>query len=319
MQEEVSVILPVYNAKEFLAQALRSVLDQTHQRFELIAVDDGSTDGSGEILADFARQDKRIVFWRTENQGPAATANACLARAKNDLVVRLDADDLMVPDRIERQIWFMQRHPDISVATSYVWLIDRNGKLIAEAKPKIDIDRGIREYRPHCFVDIIQPATIMRKRHIQEVGGYSREYRFAEDRELWGRLVASGYRLDVQPEFLVKQRIHRSSLTAKGIRGNIVICKFIDQNTVRLLQGQKAISLQTFHDSRRNTPVLKRLARDANELSKVYYKEATRDFAEKNWGRFFTHSTSAICLNPIWALRMLKRMARWNESRERVH
>jgi glycosyltransferase involved in cell wall biosynthesis len=99
MESEVSIIMPVYNAQEFLAEALQSVLDQTHQCFELIAEDGGSTDRSAEILADFARRDKRIAFSRTEKRNVAAAVNSCLEKARSDLVVRLDADDLMLPNR----------------------------------------------------------------------------------------------------------------------------------------------------------------------------------------------------------------------------
>jgi glycosyltransferase involved in cell wall biosynthesis len=127
---------------------LQSVLDQTHQSFELIAIDDGSTDRSFDILADFASRDSRIVAARQDNRGVGVTVNESLERAKNELVVRFDADDLMFPVRLERQIWFMQQHQQISVATSYAWLIDRRGNLLAEAKPTIDIERGTRELNP---------------------------------------------------------------------------------------------------------------------------------------------------------------------------
>src|SRR5438874_187607 len=100
MPTEVSVIVPVYNAEGFLAETLESIVNQTHQDFELIAIDDGSTDGSSDILADFARQDRRIVFSRRENRGAGATANECMERAKSELVVRHDADDLMLPHRL---------------------------------------------------------------------------------------------------------------------------------------------------------------------------------------------------------------------------
>jgi glycosyltransferase involved in cell wall biosynthesis len=308
MQTEVSVIVPVYNAREFLAEALQSVLEQTHQSFELIAIDDGSTDGSWDILEDFARRDKRVFVSRRENRGVAATANECLERAKNELVVRLDADDVMLPNRLERQIWFMQQHQDISVATSYAWLIDRNGNVLARAKPTVDVDRGIRECNPHHFAETIQAATIMRKRHILAVGGYSPRYRFAEDRELWGRLVASGYQLSVQPEFLLKVRLHGSSLTAETMRENQLICKYINQNIVRLLRGQTYISYEIFMENRRRTPLLRRLTRAAEEASLLFYKRGTRDFAERKWWRFLKHGTAAICLNPIWGVRMFQKL-----------
>jgi glycosyltransferase involved in cell wall biosynthesis len=314
MQIEVSVILPVHNAQEFLAEALQSVLDQTHQSFELIAIDDGSTDRSFDILAAFARRDRRIVVARQDNRGVGITVNECLERAKNELVVRFDADDLMFPVRLERQTWFMQQHQQISVATSYAWLIDRRGNLLAEAKPTIDIERGMRELNPKYFVELVTPSTIMRKTHIQAVGGYPMGYRLG-DRELWGRLVASGYRLGVQPEFLLAQRLHRSSITANGTHRSVVEGKFIDQNIIRALQGQPHVSFETFLHKRSRLPLLKRLARTADEFSLAYYREATRDFAERDWWRLMTHSTSAICLNPIRGLQMFRRMARPNSWR----
>jgi hypothetical protein len=233
-----------------------------------------------------------------------------MEKAKSSLVIRHDADDLMLPNRLERQIWFMQQNQDISASTSYAWLIDRHGNPIAEAKPKIDIDRGIRESNPHWFVSLIQPATIMRKRDIAAVGGYRSDYRFGEDRELWGRLVASGYRLAVQPEFLIKQRLHGSSLTVSKLRGHVLICDCIDQNILRSLRGQPYISFEAYLESRKRATFLKRLSRDVQELSLIHYKEATRDFADRHWWRFLRHSTSAVFLNPVWGVRMFQKVSR---------
>jgi glycosyltransferase involved in cell wall biosynthesis len=305
--------MSVYNGKEFLAEAVQSVLDQTYQSFELIALDDGSTDGSADILADYARRDRRIVFWRTENRGVAAALNSCLEKARNDLVFQLDADDVMLPNRLERQIWFMQQHPEISAVCSYAWLIDRNGNLLAEAKPTIDVERGIRERKPAYFVHIIDPACVMRREHIQAVGGYSRAFHF-EHRELWGRLVASGYLLAVQPEFLIKRRLHRSSITGSEIRRNTLEREFIDQNIVRSLQGQTYISFEAFLENRRRTPAIERLARRASEFSKECWYEAILDFAERKWWRLLMHSTATICLNPTNGLRMFTRIVHRKDS-----
>jgi glycosyltransferase involved in cell wall biosynthesis len=312
---DVSVIMPVYNVREFLADTLQSILSQSYERFEVIAIDDGSTDGSFDVLADFARRDPRLRIYRQEkNMGVGAIANECLTKATNELVVRMDGDDLMEPTRIERQVWFMRQHPNISAATSYAWLIDRNGKVLASAKPEIDMDRGVRELDPTCFVSMIHPAVIMRKSHIQAVGGYSNEYRFAEDRELWGRVVAAGYRLGVQSEYLVKQRLHGSSLTAINVRRNLLICDFIDQNIIRMLRGEPRLSYEQYVGERNSKPLLKRLARHANETSSILYRQATRDYAERKWWRFLTRSASAICLNPTWGLRMLRKTSGLGKS-----
>lgn len=307
MQTQVSVIMPVYNAEKYLPEALQSVREQTHTGFELIAVDDGSTDGSSRVLREFASRDNRIVTWRGVNRGVAAVANECVKRAKNDLIVRCDADDLMLPTRIERQIRFMEKHPEISAACCYAWLTDRRGKVLARAMPQIDVDRGIRELNPGHFVHLINSSSILRKRDLVAVGGYATNYRFAEDRELWGRLVASGYRLGVQPEFLSKVRIHRSSLTGSETRNNELTCRYIDHNIIRALRGQKRISFPAFLEQRKSLPILQRLFQNLSDISEIYYKEATRDYAEKERLSCLGHSILAIVLNPMWGLKMLRK------------
>jgi len=305
---QVSIILPVYNAGSFLPETLSSILQQSYEDFELIAFDDGSSDDSPDVLADFARRDKRIVVGRHENQGEGVTAAKCVAMAKNDLIVRHDADDLMLPNRLERQVWFMQQNRDISVASGYAWLIDRSGKVLAEGKPKVDIERGIRESDPSWFVNLIHPATIMRREHVLAVGGYPK-HRYADDRELWGRLVAAGYRVAVQPEFVIKQRIHGASLTGTPDRRNLLHCAWIDQNIVRLLHGKECISFETFLEDRRAISFPRRLLRDSRELALISYKEATREFADRKWWRFVKHGASAVLLDPMLGFRMLQKVS----------
>lgn len=308
---QVSIILPVYNARAFLRETLASIVNQTYQDFELIAIDDGSTDGSSEILAEFARRDKRIAFFRTENRGAGATSNECMERTKNDLVVRHDADDLMLPNRLERQVWFMQQNQQISAACGHAWLVDRSGTVLAESKPIVDIERGIRESDPNWFVSLIGAATIMRKRDVLAVGGYP-SHRFGEDRELWGRLVVAGYRVAVQPEFLIKIRIHGSSLTASH-RQHVILCEWIDQNIIRLLHGGECLSFESFLENRRTLSWPQRLSRSCRELSFVYYKQATREYADRKWWSLLKHSASAIVLNPMMGYRMLQQVSfkRW--------
>lgn len=305
---QVSVILPVYNAESFLAETLSSILNQTHQDFELIAIDDGSTDRSPEVLAEFARRDDRVHFYRKENWGAGATANECVERASNDLVVRHDSDDLMLPDRLALQVSFMQQNSDVSAASGYAWLINRSGKVVAEAKPIVDIERGIRESDPSWFVNLIQPAMIMRKQHVLKVGGYPK-HRYAEDRELWGRLVAAGYRVAVQPEFVIKQRIHGASLTGTPDRHNLLHCAWIDQNIVRLLHDKECISFETYLENRQAVSLPQRLLRDSREKALICYKEATREFADRKWWRFVKHGASAVLLDPMLGLRMLQKVS----------
>lgn len=306
---QVSVIVPVYNSEAFLAEALQSVLNQTHRDFELIVLDDGSDDGSPEIAANFAQRDRRIILLNSMNQGAPSAANQCLHRANNELVVRLDADDIMLPQRLERQICFMEQHPDLSVATSYVWLINRWGAVIGRAEPYIDIDRGIKERKPDHFVNLVQPATIMRKSHILGVGGYPVGHPPCEDRELWGRLVVSGYRIDVQPEFLTKQRIHCGSLTGRDFHHNVIIGRFIDYNITRSLRAEPQVGFERFLREQCCLPLGTRLLQALHDWGKAHYRAATRHFAERHWWRFAEHGAVALCLRPLWGLRMFRKVA----------
>src|SRR5688500_16211811 len=124
MSTPVSVILPAFNAERFVASAVRSVLAQTHGDFELLAIDDGSTDRTREILEMLAEEDGRVRVLSHANYGMGRSLNEALEEAKHDWVARMDADDVMVPNRLERQLAFLAENPKLVVASSQVHYID---------------------------------------------------------------------------------------------------------------------------------------------------------------------------------------------------
>src|SRR5262245_14197402 len=113
----ISVLMPIYNAGRFLPAAVESVLAQTFADFELIAIDDGSRDGSSEVLAQLAARDPRIRVFAQENRGIVATLNRALELARAPLVARMDADDLSRPDRFAKQIAFLRQHPEVAAVS----------------------------------------------------------------------------------------------------------------------------------------------------------------------------------------------------------
>lgn len=112
----ISVLLPVYNAGAFLDQAVQSILSQTEHDLELIAIDDGSTDGSGKILDEFARRDRRVRVIHRENRGLIKTLNEGLDIARGEFIARMDADDISLPRRLELQAAFMRSNPDVGIS-----------------------------------------------------------------------------------------------------------------------------------------------------------------------------------------------------------
>lgn len=134
-QPLVSVIMPVYNAGEFLRPALDSVFGQTYKNIEVIVVNDGSTDGSLKILREYAKEESRFkIINIKKNQGPAEAANLGIKKAKGDFVARMDADDLMPKRRIEKQVKYLLRHPDVMVLGGQVELLTRDGQPIVLKK-----------------------------------------------------------------------------------------------------------------------------------------------------------------------------------------
>ena len=141
----VSVVMSVFDGQDFLASSIDSVLRQTYTDFEFVIVNDGSRDSSPAILDSYAQRDARIRVVHRKNQGLAASLNFAIQECRNDLIVRIDSDDLMLPVRLERQVEFMTQHPSVSVACSFTELIDRDGRKIATSRPTVDVDRGRRE------------------------------------------------------------------------------------------------------------------------------------------------------------------------------
>ena len=142
-QPLISIVMPVYNAGDFLHQTIKSILNQTHQNWELIAIDDHSKDNSLEILKNYAKKDKRIkILTQKRNLGVSSTTNKGIKHAKSTWIARMDADDIMHKNRLKIQLKTLQSHPSVVVIGSQCKLIDQQGKRI-----------GVKNF-PTCPQDI---------------------------------------------------------------------------------------------------------------------------------------------------------------------
>lgn len=206
----ISVLLPVYNAQKYVESAVRSILTQTLADFEFIIINDGSKDRSREILESLAAQDKRIRLVSRENRGIVATLNEGLELARGEFVARMDADDLAMPERFERQVDFMRRYPLLAACGTAVMFIDPDGEPIApKANMKLqaqDVDAALmRGEWP-----VVHPSIMMRTQRVRAIGGY-REYATWEDHDLFLRLGEAGGMANI-PEILLKYRLHLQSI-----------------------------------------------------------------------------------------------------------
>ena len=203
----VSIVMPVYNAQDYVGRAIDSILAQSFTAFEFIIIDDCSTDNSVNIIASF--KDQRIRFFRNDrNQGIVYSLNRGIAVANGRLVARMDADDISLPQRLNAQVAFMNEHPEVGMCGSYIKLIGSQNDIIryytddAHIKANLIFETGMAH-----------PAVMMRKSVIdQHQLYYQTTYQAAEDYELWVR-AASVTKFANLPQILLHYTIHKQSIS----------------------------------------------------------------------------------------------------------
>jgi glycosyltransferase involved in cell wall biosynthesis len=213
------VAIPAFNSAATIASALRSVLAQTRGDFEVIVVDDGSSDATAEVVRPFL-DDERITLVRQENAGPSRARNAALARARGRYFSALDSDDLWLPAYLERMGEALDRDPGAAFAFCDAWVLDdhtrrirRTTMMAAVGAPAVvpaDSQSLLLELLERNFV--YTSATI-RRAALVVVGGFDAELRAAEDYDLWLRLAASGHRAVRVPEPMAVYRVRADSLS----------------------------------------------------------------------------------------------------------
>jgi glycosyltransferase involved in cell wall biosynthesis len=165
-QPLVSVMMPVYNAGRFLVPAIESVLKQTYRHFELIIVDDASTDKSRKIIKSYKKRYPRYIrtvfLPKQLNKGGDACANIAFARARGSFIARMDADDIAHPDRLEKQVAYMQEHTDILLLGAQARVIDKNGSVIGDKRVPTGHDQIYNGF--FIFHPIIHPTMMIQRR-----------------------------------------------------------------------------------------------------------------------------------------------------------
>ncbi len=211
----LSVAMSVYNGERFLAEAIESILAQSFGDFEFLILDDGSSDGTREIVAGYAGHDRRIRPIHRENRGLVRSLNQLIAEARAPLIARMDADDVCLPARFSRQLAFLAGNPDYGVIGSWCEDIDERGQPYPLNAPPHPTDHAaflaaIAAGRPL----LCHPAVMYRRKLVRQVGGYHAAFRHCEDLDLWLRL-ASLTRLSSLPEKLIRYRHYPEQVSSR--------------------------------------------------------------------------------------------------------
>lgn len=220
----VSVLMPVYNAAATLPATLESLLCQTWHNFEIIAVDDGSTDDSLALMQQWEGRDARLRPIAAPHRGLIPALNCGLQQCRGTYVARMDADDLAHPQRLEKQLRLFGQEPDLSVVGCLV-----------ESFPPEDVAEGFRIYQDwlnqlvhhddicrEIFIEspIVHPSAVVRRAELVDLGGYQ-ERGWPEDYDLWLRYFSAGRRFAKVPEILLSWREHPTRMTRTDSRYSV--------------------------------------------------------------------------------------------------
>ncbi len=223
--------MPVYNAGDYLVDAIKSILKQTYENFELIIVDDHSTDNSWKIIRKFKnKHSKRIIaiqLKQTLNRGGDACANEGLKKAKGKYIARMDADDIAHPKRLEKQVDFLEKHKNIFLVGSNAYVINKIGKIIGEKLEPQTNEDIFKAY--FTFHPIIHPSAMFRRIYKGKRFSYPKRYSANNDYYIFFKMLCSGYKFANLKEKLHYYRIHGNNDTFNNIKE-----KFLNTLKVRI-------------------------------------------------------------------------------------
>ena len=271
MSPKVTVLMPVYNGEKYLREAVDSILGQTFRDFEFIIVDDASTDRGYEIARSYT--DPRIVLVRNErNLGLTVSLNRGLELTRGEYVARMDCDDVSLPERLERQVAFMDANPDVGACGTWSLDIDHAGNVVGRRELPLGEELNNFYWRR----SLSHPAAMFRFDR-EDGPRYDPACRYAQDYDLWFK-VRARRRLANLPEYLLLYRVHDDSITGSRVDAQVRSCYEI----FRRHTGTPAISFEAFLaltgrswelDPLRRAFAMMRLARRLRAPYRLYFAD----------------------------------------------
>jgi glycosyltransferase involved in cell wall biosynthesis len=207
----VSIVLPVYNQAHYLPTSLESVLAQTYPHYELIVVDDGSTDATADVLVDYQQRYAFTVITQ-ENHGLPCALNAGFAQARGDYLTWTSSDNVMLPDMLAVLVQALGEDPSVGLVYADRYLMDEGGR---------DLGRfNTPDYDPYLLLhaNLVHCCFLYRRECMARVGGYDPEFIYGEDWEYWIR-ISQYSRMKHVPQALYRYRLHSTSMTSELVRG----------------------------------------------------------------------------------------------------
>jgi glycosyltransferase involved in cell wall biosynthesis len=289
--------MPAYNAEETIAEAMASLVSQTYRAWELLVLDDGSTDRTAEICSALAREDSRIRLVQLEHQGLVNVLNYGLRMAETPLIGRLDADDVSYPTRLEKQINFLAANPDVKVLGTWGLRINNSGQTLSDLHiGPTDTDDYWRHRRRKESIFLVHSSIIADRETLLRFGGYNSEDYPLEDCWLWTRIAQQHFVLTL-PENLIGYRI-----SGRGISNSNYLMQFRQKARLRYsLEQGRWIGVEDFRAICKQQP-LRRFNLYRDYLHRYWFRKGAGYFfnGRRASGLFYLALSAAV--NPVSAV-----------------
>jgi len=247
MRPTVSVLMSTFNNEATIVEAVNSILEQTHKDFELLVVNDGSTDKTGDILHGMA--DPRLKIINNErNIGLTRSLNKAITFSKGSYLARQDADDISLPQRLARQYEFMEEHRDIALLGTSRATLDAHGKIIATTKLPRNPDLQ-QLLRRNCLV---HGSIMLRRDVLNDVGYYNEDFRLSQDYEFWLRIAKNHKIMNLQePLYGVRRHGNRVTLSKRPqaeLYRLLAVNLARDKVTAEVMEHIRKEGIETYYD-----------------------------------------------------------------------
>jgi glycosyltransferase involved in cell wall biosynthesis len=300
----VTVLMPVYNGAAYLRSSIESVLAQTFKDFELLIIDDGSTDTSEPIYSAMAAADSRIRFFKKTNGGISSALNKGLELARGIFIARTDSDDIMLPQRIERQYEFLQSNPGLGFCSSAMEVIDKDGVVKAVYHPvpssKAELDALLHD---RAGITFTHPTVMMRRSLAVGLQGYNKIFEPCEDTDLFCRMIASGATGFALPEVLMQYRMHSGSISGRSAFRQICMSELVRVNLYRMIEGKSTLTPSEWNLALKRRPLISRLHSRAFMMSAALRQTARYDRVSGDLIKYNAKIAGAIVLRPVFAVK----------------
>lgn len=301
----VTVLMAAYNAMAHLHEAVQSIQAQTYDDWKLIVVNDGSQDGTGEYLD--ALDDPRIAIIHQQNMGLAQSLNRALSECDSEYAARMDADDIAFPDRLAKQVQFLDEHPAVGLVGTQIQRLGESkvdgGSALPTTHQEI-VDALMETHHAMCHPTIMCRTSIMKT-----VGGYW-ENGLGEE---WDLFLKIGEKTELANlnEVLLSYRIHTGSLNGKRLEEMRLGIAYACEASRRRRQGEAAISLEDFTIQQNSVPAWQRLSRRISNFSRGQYRIAQSELLGHHKFRGYARlACAAACYPSLTAQRVWRTLSK---------